>query len=342
VGVVGLITPWNFPLAIPAWKLAPALAHGNTVVWKPSSSTPALAVAMTRILIEAGIPDGALGLVLGPGRLGAALVDHDGLDAISFTGSEEVGQRIWARGGPAGPKVQLELGGNSPALVFADADLDHAVECVTYGALGSSGQKCTATRRVIVAEQVADRFRSALIDRLRSARVGPGAEPGVEVGPLISARARTEVLAAVEAAVRQGAELPLGDPAERSAGLGDGHFVRPTLLTDLPPDAPVLQDEVFGPVLSLHTAASEDEALALANHTRHGLSAAVFTRDPARARRCLRAVEAGMVHVNNPSTGAEAHVPFGGLKASSSPGPREQGGTARDFYTEIKTAYIQW
>ncbi len=342
VGVVAVITPWNFPLAIPAWKLAPALAHGNTVVWKPSSRTPAMAYELTRILTDAGLPDGVLNVVFGPGTVGDELTAHTGVDAITFTGSEKVGQGIWSRGTATRPRVQLELGGNSPALIFADADLDRAVEAVAYGVLGSSGQKCTATRRILVHESIRQPFERMLLERLGRASVGDGHRPDTEVGPLINAAARDEVLAGIDAAVRQGANLPLGDPARGVQGSETGHFVWPTVLFGLPRSAPILQSEIFGPVVSLHSFTDEDDAIAAANASRHGLSAAVFTRDPAVAGRCVRALAAGMIHVNNPTTGAHAHVPFGGMKCSSSPGPREQGGTARDFYTELKTAYIQW
>jgi acyl-CoA reductase-like NAD-dependent aldehyde dehydrogenase len=342
VGVVAVITPWNFPLAIPAWKLAPALAHGNTVVWKPSSRTPAMAYELARMLSEAGLPDGVLNVVFGPGRLGDELTRHPDIDAITFTGSEDVGRAIWSLGTATRPRIQLELGGNSPALVFADADLQRAVEAVAYGVIGSSGQKCTATRRVLVQQSILGPFQEALLARLGQAQVGDGREPATEVGPLISAEARAGVLSAIDDAVRQGAALPLGDPASPLPGTERGHFVRPTVLADLPNDAPILQTEIFGPVTSVHSFVDEDDAITLANASRHGLSAAVFTQDPALARRCVHAVAAGMIHVNNPTTGAQAHVPFGGMKSSSNPGPKEQGGTARDFFTELKTAYIQW
>jgi alpha-ketoglutaric semialdehyde dehydrogenase len=335
LGVVGVISPWNFPIAIPAWKIAPALAHGNAVVWKPSSQTPAVAVALARILERAGLPPGTLNLVLGPGAVGRALIEADGIDGISFTGSEEVGHAIAAS--TAGRiKVQLELGGNSPAIAFEDCDVESAVAAVADGAMGSSGQKCTATRRALIARPILDEFLDGLTTRVGALRLGDPSEAGTDLGPLVSAEARDVVRRDVEAAIAEGGRLL----TEAQDLPSVGHFFAPTVLGELPLDGAIIQREIFGPVLSVMAFDDLDEALQLANDTRFGLSAAVFTRDLGVVERILRELEAGLIHVNGPSTGAEAHVPFGGLKASSGPGPREQGTQAREFFTELKTAYI--
>jgi aldehyde dehydrogenase (NAD+) len=338
LGVVGVISPWNFPIAIPAWKIAPALAHGNAVVWKPSSQTPAVAVALARILERAGLPGGALNLVLGPGAVGQALVEAEGVDGISFTGSEEVGRAI-ASSGAGRIKVQLELGGNSPAIAFDDCDVELAVAGVAEGAMGSSGQKCTATRRALIARPILDEFLERLTARVRELRLGDGSEAGTDLGPLVSADAREGVERDVEAAIGEGGRLlteARGDLPEV------GHFFAPAVIAELPLDGATLQREIFGPVVSVIPFDEFDEALQVANDTRYGLSAAVFTRDLRVVERTLRELEAGLIHVNGPSTGAEAHVPFGGLKASSGPGPKEQGTQAREFFTELKTAYIDY
>jgi len=336
VGVVAAITPWNFPVAIPVWKLAPALAHGNTVVWKPSELVPATSTLLLQILAEAGLPDGALAMVLGDGTTGGHLIGHEGIDAASFTGSAATGQRILDIAGPRGIRLQLELGGHNPAIVFADADLAAAAEHVVAGAMLSTGQKCTATRRVLVAEKVHDELLDRIVDRAAALRVGDAAAATTDVGPLVSADALTRVRGAVARAEAQGATVCTGDAIPD----GPGHLVAPTVLSVPSHDLDVCHEEVFGPVTAVLPVADDDAAFRLANDTTYGLSAAVHTRDPARIRRALDELEVGMLTVNGPTTGAEPHVPFGGVKGSSGPAGREMGEAARDFYTDTRTAYL--
>jgi aldehyde dehydrogenase (NAD+) len=339
VGVVGVITPFNFPIAIPAWKLAPALVHGNTVVWKPAAETPAIAIELARILVAAGLPPGTLNLLLGDAEIGADLVRHPDVEAITFTGSEVVGARIRVEGARRGARVQLEMGGHNPAVVLADADLDNAAAHIVAGAMGSTGQKCTATRRAIVDASIHDALVDRLQRRLESLRIGNGLEPGIDVGPLVSAEARVGVLRAIADAEEQGAAVQ----TLRSDGAwphGDGYYVRPTLVTGVDAAMTIAQEEVFGPVLAVISVDGDDEALAVANATRFGLAASVFTSSDTRARRAMLELRAGVIHVNNATTGSEPHVPFGGISAASAQGPPEQGQTARDFFTQIKTAYL--
>ncbi|MDQ2852161.1 MAG: aldehyde dehydrogenase family protein [Actinomycetota bacterium] len=337
VGTVAVITPWNFPLQIPVWKIAPALLHGNTVIWKPASETPAMASAFTQLLVEAGLPDGVLNLLLAPGSLGAALVADPGVDAVTFTGSVPVGRSIAAAATPRGAKVQLELGGHNAALVMDDVDLAAAADAVVAGAMGSTGQKCTATRRVIVADAVYEQFLPLLAERVRALQVGVGDDPATTIGPLVSARACQDVAAAVEQACREGAQVL----ATAEIPTGPGCWSAPTLLAGTP-DMAIASEEVFGPVTTVLRAADLDEAIALANATSFGLTAAVFTTDEATARRCVAELDAGLVKVNGPTTGSELHAPFGGLKDSSFPAPREQNaGTAADFFTWTTTAYLR-
>lgn len=337
VGTVGVITPWNFPLQIPVWKIAPALLHGNTIVWKPASETPAMAVAFAEILVEAGVPDGVLNVLLAPGSLGASLVADPGVDAVTFTGSVPVGRSIAAAATPRGAKVQLELGGHNAALVLDDVDLAAAADAIVAGAMGSTGQKCTATRRVIVLDAVHDELVALLADRVKALRVGAGDDPATTIGPLVSARARDDVAAAVDQACAEGAQVV----ARAAVPDGPGCWSAPTLLTGTP-DLTITREEVFGPVTTVLRASDLEEAITLANSTSFGLTAAVFTTDERTARRCVAELDAGLIKVNGPTTGSELHAPFGGLKDSSFPAPREQNAdTAADFFTWTTTAYLR-
>ena len=337
VGTIGVITPWNFPLQIPVWKLAPALLWGNSVVWKPASETPATAVALAKVLHEAGVPAGVLNLVLGRGDLGAALVNHPDVDAVTFTGSVPVGRGIAAAVIPRGGKIQLELGGHNAALVMDDVDLGPVADAVVAGAMLSTGQKCTATRRVIVHDAVHDELVGLIAERVRALRVGPGTDPTSALGPLISARARRDVDAAVARAVADGATVL----ARAEVPSGAGHWSPPTVLAGTP-DLTIAREEVFGPVTTVLRAGSVEEAIAVANATRFGLTASVFTTDERTVRQCVAELDAGLVKVNAPTTGSELHAPFGGLKDSSFPAPREQNGdTAAEFFTTTKTAYLR-
>lgn len=339
-GVVGVISPWNFPVLTPAWKIAPALAHGNTVVWKPASMTPIIAAEFVRTLEEAGVPAGVLNLVLGSGEIGGRLVEHPGIDAISFTGSTSVGQGIWNSATPRGVKVQLELGGHNAAIVFPDADLDLAAKTIVAGAMMSAGQKCTATRRVIVLPEVHDPLLERIRAEVDGLTVGDGLIEGVDISPLVSRSALEEVSSEVERAREDGAELVCGGNVLDGPDYGGGHFIEPTVFSVKDPTIRLCKEEVFGPVTAVMEAADEDEAFDLANATRYGLCASVFTASEWLVRRTVEEVDAGMININTSTTGSELHAPFGGVKASSAQAPREQGETARDFFTEQKTLYV--
>ena len=338
LGVVLAITPWNFPAAIPAWKIAPALAYGNTVVWKPAELVPLTSVRICEALVDAGLPPGVLNLVLGESRqIGDTMVTHPQLEAITFTGSNEVGRRIQSLATATGTKVQLELGGKNPAVVLADADLGQAAELVARGAFLSAGQKCTATSRVIVHRKVFEPFCQRLAEIARTWRVGDPLETGTQVGPLVS-KARLDAVADyLKLAQTEGATaMAGGSPAD---DLGDGFFIRPTVLVGLPAQSRVVREEIFGPVAAVLPCDDLSSALCLANDTKFGLSASLFTRDLGSTLRFVRELDAGVIKINQESAGLEFQVPFGGVKASSS-GSREQGKVARDFFTRWKTLYL--
>jgi aldehyde dehydrogenase (NAD+) len=338
LGVVAIITPWNFPVAIPVWKIAPALAFGNTVVWKPSELTPLCAARLVEVFEAAGLPPGVLNLLTGdPAEIGDAITDSPELDAISFTGSLGVGRHIQARAVPRGVKVQLEAGGKNPVIVMDDADVERAVALTVRGAMWSTGQKCTATSRALVLPKVADTYTEALVQRVSELRVGDPLAPETEIGPLVSATQRDRVVGYLDLADREEHRLATGG---RGAADGlSGHFVQPTVYLDVDPESRLAQEEIFGPVLSVIAVDDLEQALTVANGVEFGLSASIFTSDLAHALRFVRSIRAGMVHVNRETPGAEPQAPFGGMKASSSHS-REQGKAAVDFYTELKTVYI--
>jgi aldehyde dehydrogenase (NAD+) len=338
VGVVAAITPYNFPIAIPAWKIAPALAFGNTVVWKPAAPVPLTAYHLAQALIEAGIPEGVLNIVVGGGStVGPILYRHDQVDAVTFTGSNALGRQIQREATERGKKVQCEMGSKNPAVVLADADLALAAEQVARGAFLSAGQKCTATSRVIVEQKVLPEFSERLTDLARSWKLGNPLEPDTQVGPLVSEEQLKTVMGYVEQARKDGGTVLVG--GERARELGEGYFVRPTVVRDLPTSSRVVREEIFGPVAAILPASSYEEAIALANDTPFGLSASVFTRDLGTALRFADDIRFGVVKINQESAGLEFQVPFGGMKESSA-GPREQGKVARDFFTQWKTVYI--
>jgi aldehyde dehydrogenase (NAD+) len=339
LGVVAVITPWNFPIAIPAWKIAPALAFGNTVVFKPASLTPLTAVRLVEALDQAGLPAGVLNLVTGSAaNVGDPLVRDPRVVAITFTGSNETGAELRRFAAERGAKLQLELGGKNPAIVLADADLEHALGHVVNGAMMSTGQKCTATSRAIVDRRIVNRFTEMLADRIGGLRVGDPLDEDTQIGPLIDERAAERVAGEVDAAKQAGAQLVAG--GERpGGGLERGAFLAPTLFADVDPTSRLGQDELFGPVLGVIPVDSMEEAMAVANQVRFGLSASIFTRDLGRALAFAREIEAGIVHVNSETAGAEPQVPFGGMKGSSSYS-REQGKASREFFTQVKTVYI--
>jgi aldehyde dehydrogenase (NAD+) len=336
LGVVTAITPWNFPIAIPAWKIGPALAYGNTVVWKPAEIVPLTSTHLAAALIDAGLPDGGLNLELGRGSVvGDTIVTDGRVDAVTFTGSNAVGRAINLKATEAGKKVQLELGGKNPAVVLADADLELAAEQVARGAFLSAGQKCTATSRVIVERGVLEEFGDRVAELARSWPVGDPLDETTKVGPLASKAQLDTVSGYLDVAERDSARVLAGGGRPD----GGGYFVEPTVLADLPPTSRVVREEIFGPVAALLPASSYEEAVALANDTPFGLTAALFTRDLGQALRFAGDIRAGVVKVNQESAGLEFQAPFGGMRQSSS-GSREQGKVARDFFTQWKTVYL--
>lgn len=342
LGVVGLITPWNFPIAIPAWKAAPALIAGNAVVLKPSDLAPLCAVRLVEALDEAGVTKGAVNLVTGPGsKVGHEIVTNPDVKAISFTGSEATGSSIAVEAAKRRARVQLEMGGKNPTVVLADADIESAVAVVVNAAFFSTGQRCTATSRVIVEEPIVEAFTSALVARTRSLKVGNGLEPGVEIGPSIDERQLETVLEYVGVGAKEGARVLCGGERLKDGPYARGYFSSPAVVADVTPSMRVAQEEIFGPVLGVMPARDFDHAVEIANGVRFGLSAAVCTRSLTSAYEFINRAEAGLVMVNLPSAGVEYHVPFGGSKASSM-GMREQGPVAVDFYTELQTAYVKY
>ena len=337
LGIVACITPWNFPIAIPAWKIAPALVSGNTVVFKPASLTPLCATEVVRCFIDAGLPDGVLNLVLGSGEaLSSALVDDERIKAISFTGSSSVGRALYARAAQRLCKVQLEMGGKNAVIVLADADLEKAAESVAAGAFGATGQRCTATSRAVVAKPLLGDFIELLGSKAESWMPGNGMIDGVKMGPLVDASQLQKVRAKIADGRREGAKL-VRDGSD--AGIDGGYFVAPTIFTEVDPRMSVAQDEIFGPVVSVIPADDLESALAKANAVGYGLSSSIYTRDLHSAFRYAEASEAGMLHVNLPTLGGEAHVPFGGVKDSGF-SDRECGTAAFDFFTDLKVVYV--
>jgi aldehyde dehydrogenase (NAD+) len=337
IGVVGLITPWNFPIAIPAWKLAPALAFGNCVVMKPADIVPGSAWALAEIVSHSGIPPGVFNLVMGRGSvIGDALVNHPGIAAISFTGSVGVGARIAQQAVKSFKKVQLEMGGKNPQVVLDDADLAQAVELSVQSAFYSTGQRCTASSRLIVTDGIYPRYVQAMKERMAKLRVGDALKHGTDIGPVSSQSQLEQDLNYVEIAKAEGAVLALG--GERVKGETEGWYMAPALFSESTPDMRISREEVFGPVANILRVKDYDEALALVNDTEFGLSAGIATTSLKYATHFKRHAQAGMVMVNLPTAGVDYHVPFGGRKGSSY-GPREQGRYAQEFFTVVKTAY---
>ena len=336
VGTVGIIAPWNFPLAIPAWKIAPALAYGNTVVFKPAELVPGCAWALAEILSRAGLPEGVFNLVIGSGRVaGQAMLGHRRLDALTFTGSVPTGHALLEQAAARQLKVQMEMGGKNPLVVLADADLDQAVECAVNGAFFSTGQRCTASSRLIVEAPVYDAFVQRMQARMAALKVGEPLDPTVHIGPAASAAQLDTSLRYIRAGHEDGGQLLAG--GERVEAARRGHFLAPTLFAASPGDR-IAREEIFGPVAAVLRADDYEHALALANDTEFGLCAGICTRSLRHATHFKRHAQAGMVMVNLPTAGVDPHVPFGGRKASSY-GPREQGRYAMEFYTTVKTAY---
>jgi aldehyde dehydrogenase (NAD+) len=342
VGPVAVVTPWNFPVAIPIWKMAPALVSGDTVVFKPASLTPLTAALLVEILAECGVPPGVVNLVYGSGReVGDTIVRHPAIQAVSFTGSNDVGVGLYGAAAARGIKCQCEMGGKNPIVVLGDADLDLAVESTVQGAFGSTGQRCTATSRAVVVDRIADEFLERLEARTGTLVVGNGLDPATHVGPSVDERQLETVLGYIDTGRQEGARLVRGGTRLKDNGLDRGCFVAPAIFDGVEPDMRIAQEEIFGPVLSVIRASDTASALAIANGVRFGLSASVYTSDVASMFRFVDQLEAGIIHVNSPTVGGEAHVPFGGMKATGV-GLREMGRVAIDFYTELKVVYVDY
>ena len=342
IGVCALITPWNFPMAIPTWKMFPALVCGNTVVLKPAEDTPLTAVKLVEILSEAGVPPGVVNLIHGRGEeVGAALVRHPQVQLVSFTGSATVGSEIAAACGQSLKRVSLELGGKNAQIVMDDGDLGLAVEGALWGAFGTTGQRCTATSRLIVHRQVAKILTDMLVARARTLKIGDGLDESVDMGPLINEAAREKVMGYIDIGKREGARLLMGGSIYQSGSCGNGFFFEPTIFDQVKPDMRIAQEEIFGPVLSIIEINSFEEAIEVLNGTAYGLSSSIYTQDVGRAFRAMRDIEAGITYINGPTIGAEVHLPFGGVKDTGN-GHREAGTTVYDIFTEWKSVYVDY
>jgi acyl-CoA reductase-like NAD-dependent aldehyde dehydrogenase len=341
LGVVAAIAPWNFPVSIPVWKIAPALVAGNTVVFKPATITPFTGAKVVQIFEQAGVPAGVLNMIVGSGsEVGDEFIQHPDVRAISFTGSNEVGSELYAQGARRMKKCQCEMGGKNPLVILADADLPLAVESAVLGAFASTGQRCTATSRVIIEEAVADRFVQLLVERASKLRTGNGLEPGIDMGPAVDESQLNTDLQYIEVGKKE-AKLLLGGQRLTGGAYNRGYFVPPTVFDHVAPDSTIAQDEIFGPVLSVIRVRDFDEALRVANSVRFGLSSSLYSNDAAKIFEFIDRIETGITHVNSPTVGGEAQLPFGGMKATGV-GMREMGRVAIDFFTELKAVYIDF
>lgn len=342
IGVAGIITPWNFPMAIPTWKIFPAVLSGNTVVFKPASDTPKTAVALVEIMMDAGIPEGVINLVHGSGsEVGNAIVMHPDIDLISFTGSSIIGKQISRDASETLKRVSLELGGKNAQVVMDDADLDLALDGVLWGAFGTTGQRCTATSRLILHAKIYDEFMSKLVTRTKKLRLGDGNLPTTDVGPCINEAQRKVVQSYVEIGKSEGATLVCGGSIATQGELAKGWFFEPTIFGDVTPNMQIAQEEIFGPVLSVIRTKSLEEAIDILNGTVYGLSSSIYTRDINKAFTAIRDIKAGITYINVPTIGAEAHLPFGGVKQTGN-GHREGGWAVYDFFTEWKAVYVDY
>jgi acyl-CoA reductase-like NAD-dependent aldehyde dehydrogenase len=342
VGVAGLITPWNFPMAIPTWKVFPALVAGDTVVIKPATYTPATVCELGLILEEAGVPPGVFNVVCGRGSsVGEAILNHPDVDVISFTGSSAVGRRINEVGGKNLKRVSLELGGKNAQIVLADADLELALEGVLWGAYGTTGQRCTATSRLIVEEAIHDEMVKMVVDAAARLKLGNGLDDSVQVGPLVSEAQRETVHEYVAVGVEEGAELALGGEPYEEGDCAKGYFYKPTVFVGVKPTMRIAREEIFGPVLSVLKVKDADEAIRVLNDSSYGLSSSIYTRDVNLAFKAIEDIEAGITYVNGPTIGAEVHLPFGGVKDTGN-GHREGSFTVFDIFTEWKSVYVDY
>lgn len=342
VGVAGLITPWNFPIAIASWKSLPALVTGNAIVWKPATETPILAAEFVKIYEEAGLPKGLINLVHGSGSVvGNAMVEHPDIDLISFTGSNEVGRDINGKAGALLKRTSLEMGGKNAITVLEDADLDLAVEGILWGAFGTSGQRCTATSRVLVHKDVKEELEGKLLDRIGELKLGNGLDETVKVGPVINRSSLERIDEYVKIGQEEGAKLLAGGKIATGDGLDKGNFYLPTIFTDVKPNMRIAMEEIFGPVVSIIPIQSMEEAIEINNMVEFGLSSAIYTQNVNQAFEAMRDLDTGIVYVNAGTTGAEIHLPFGGTKGTGN-GHRDSGVASLDVYTEWKSIYVDY
>lgn len=340
VGICGIITAWNFPIAVPSWKIIPALAAGNVVVFKPSEDSPHSANIFAEILEEAGLPKGVFNVVHGKGEVGSALVNHPDVNLIGFTGSTETGKTIAEICGKLNKKVSLEMGGKNAMIVMEDADLEIALDGIVWGAYGTTGQRCTATSRLILHEKVYEHFIDMLADKATKLRLGSGLEDNVDVGPVINQKAVDKIESYFKIAKDENLNLKFGG-SRLSGEYANGNFIEPTLYVDVPQSSRLFQEEIFGPVLVATKVSNIDEALEAANNSSYGLSSSIFTNDVRNSWRAIKELDAGITYVNAPTIGAEAHMPFGGVKGTGN-GHREGGWTVFDIFTEWKTVYVDY
>lgn len=341
LGVVGVISPWNFPVAIPIWKMAPALIYGNTVVLKPAQETAVTAAKVVECLAEAGLPAGVLNMVTGSGAIiGQGLAEHPDVNGITFTGSNQVGKRVGQAALARGAKYQLEMGGKNPILIAADADLDLAVDATISGGIRSTGQKCTATSRVIVVRDVYESFKEKLLSKLKGLTVGHGMDAGTWLGPCANENQLRTVQSYIQKGIDEGAELLFGGSSPDHPDLREGFYIQPTVFDQVTPDMAIAREEIFGPVLALIQVDSMEEAIQLANDSDYGLSASIYTQSISNILSFIQDMDAGLVRINSETAGVELQAPFGGMKQSSSHS-REQGQAAIEFYTSIKTVFLK-
>jgi alpha-ketoglutaric semialdehyde dehydrogenase len=341
LGVVGVITPWNFPVAIPIWKIAPALIYGNTVILKPAREAAVTAAKIMECFAEAGLPRGVVNMVTGSGSvIGQGIIDHPDINGITFTGSDAVGKQVGLGALKRGAKYQLEMGGKNPVIVANDADIEQAVEATISGGLRSTGQKCTATSRVIIQSEIYEEFKEKLIEQVKEIKVGNGLEKDVWMGPCASEDQLNTVLAYVEKGIEEGASLIYGGKRLDGGNLADGFYVEPTIFENVTSEMTIAQEEIFGPVLALMKVETLEEALNVANDVKFGLSASIFTKSIGRMLSFVNEMDAGLVRINAESAGVELQAPFGGMKQSSSHS-REQGQAAIEFFTSIKTVFVK-
>jgi alpha-ketoglutaric semialdehyde dehydrogenase len=342
VGVCALIAPWNFPVAIPCWKAFPALVCGNTVILKPAEDTPACAHYLSQLFHKAGLPDGVINIVHGLGEeTGRALVQHPDVNLVSFTGSSETGAEVGSICGRTHKRSCLEMGGKNAQIVMADADLQLALDGAVWGAFGTSGQRCTATSRLILHRDIKEKFTDLLLERTRQLRLGLGTDPQTEVGPLVNSTQLQRVSHYLEIARGEGTKVLIGGEVVKTGNLEHGFFFQPTVLDKVTPDMRVAKEEIFGPVVALIEVDAFEEAIAILNNTPYGLSSSVYTRDINLAFQAMRDIEAGITYINGPTIGAEVHLPFGGVKQTGN-GHREVGTAALDVFTEWKTVYVDY